>query len=407
MKRILSFVLALSLLLCACGNETQTQSRAEALPADELARAVISYLGVEVSELENVNSTYAQDALEGFAEGYYGLSGEDYDDCALYRKGGKEAFEISIFRLTQSADGKYIEAALEEYRLSRQGDFFGYAPEQAEIVENSLVCVYGGYAAVLICENAESARNAFKAAVDGEKMQGSISTSEPVQSPEPEQTTEPTQTPQAENTGAEFPDYWAAFVPPGIDNMNIWDASHVVSAVKTGSDEGLNKKDKKLYTATVEILDGIISPGMTELEMEWAVYSWLTLNAEYDYRHYEIPNSAPRDSYKPHGPIVEGTAVCLGFATAFQFFMDILDIECITVVGAAFSSREDHAWNMVRIDGEWYCVDATWDLSNGASPENCCYFNVSSDWMAMTDHQWDYENVPIALTNMDVSLPAA
>ena len=43
-------------------------------------------------------------------------------------------------------------------------------------------------------------------------------------------------------------------------------------------------------------------------------------------------------------------------------------------------------------------LEATWDLSNGVSQENCLYFNVSSDWMAMSDHQWDYYNTPIAVS---------
>lgn len=420
MKRIIAILLIMALLLCACG-ETQTARPSSELSADELAKAVIAYLGQEAAAMENANSIYDAAALEGFVEGYYGLLSEAYDDCAIYRKGGAEAFEISVFRLNESADGENVQECLEEYRRSRQGDFFGYNPEQEAIVEKSLVCVYKGYGAVLICENAQSAVNAFKAAVDGASPGGYIAAPEPTDNPEPTSSPEPAATPEPastpepvssptpspegaeENSGFKIPSHWSKFIPPGIDDMSIWDSSAVVAAVKAGSSEGLNKKDKKLYEATVEILDEIISQGMTELEMEWAVYSWLTLNAEYDYRHYDIPNAAPRDSYKPHGPIVEGTAVCLGFATAFQYFMDILDIECITVVGAAFGSREDHAWNMVRIDEVWYCVDVTWDLSNGVAQENCSYFNVSSDWMAITDHQWDYKNTPIAIAAEDGS----
>ena len=59
---------------------------------------------------------------------------------------------------------------------------------------------------------------------------------------------------------------------------------------------------------------------------------------------------------------------------------------------------------MVELDGEWYCADPTWDLIGGADrlPEGFdtsklfSYFNVTSDWMAQTDHQWDYDSVPEA-----------
>ena len=42
-------------------------------------------------------------------------------------------------------------------------------------------------------------------------------------------------------------------------------------------------------------------------------------------------------------------------------------------------------------------MDATWDAGMDA-PDCWSYFNVTSDWMADTDHQWDYQNVPEAIT---------
>ena len=76
----------------------------------------------------------------------------------------------------------------------------------------------------------------------------------------------------------------------------------------------------------------------------------------------------------------------------------------ITVVGASSGSTSDHAWNMVRLEGEWYCVDPTWNDPVGGervSPNQWDqvhhpYFNVTSDDMRWTDHQWDYANVPEA-----------
>ena len=74
------------------------------------------------------------------------------------------------------------------------------------------------------------------------------------------------------------------------------------------------------------------------------------------------------------------------------------------MIGAARVTN-DHAWNMVRLDGEWYCVDPTWDLyadsgltaaESDWGPAFWDYFNVTSDWMARTDHQWDYASVPEA-----------
>ena len=50
---------------------------------------------------------------------------------------------------------------------------------------------------------------------------------------------------------------------------------------------------------------------------------------------------------------------------------------------------------MVRLNGNWYCVDPTWDAGRTDS-RLWLFFNVTSSWMAMTDHQWDYSAVPEA-----------
>ena len=80
--------------------------------------------------------------------------------------------------------------------------------------------------------------------------------------------------------------------------------------------------------------------------------------------------------------------------------MDLLGIECITVEGSAYGGTSDHAWNQVCLDGDWYCVDVTWDdpTTFGTVSEQTShrYFNVTSQHMRDTDHQWDESAVPEA-----------
>ena len=54
---------------------------------------------------------------------------------------------------------------LEVYRQSRQGDFFGYAPEEAERLDKAAVLTAGRFAALLVCEDMDAARSAFEAAL--------------------------------------------------------------------------------------------------------------------------------------------------------------------------------------------------------------------------------------------------
>lgn len=393
MKRIASLVLVLSLFLCACGQSgeedivspRQTEESANALSCREIAEFVFYKNAVDLSYLKCLNDTYDSKALSAYVENVYSVLPSEWTDCAIYRADAADnAFELSIFKLSSTAEPDIVLADLEEYLVDRQGDFFGYNPEQAAIVEDSIVCISedGAYAGVFIASEPQWLADAFNSCV-GMGVLNIPST--PTESFSPE----------------DIPEYWEEYIDPEIDDMSILDSSALVVALKSGSDEGLDAQNKKLFKKVNNIIKSIITDDMSELEKEKAVYDWLTSEVEYDHRHYDIPNAAPRKSYEPYGAIVDGRAVCLGFATAFQLFMDVLDVECITVVGAAFSSREDHAWNMVKINGEWYCTDATWDA--GAHPDYYNYFNVSSDYMAMTGHQWDYEAYPVSYSENDGS----
>ena len=59
------------------------------------------------------------------------------------------------------------------------------------------------------------------------------------------------------------------------------------------------------------------------------------------------------------GSLLEGAAVCAGYAHAYQILMQAVGIPCFYVAG--YSSGKAHAWNLVMLDGDWYYTDVTWD----------------------------------------------
>lgn len=184
------------------------------------------------------------------------------------------------------------------------------------------------------------------------------------------------------------------FVRPGVDDMTIYDSSAIRAAWAAEDPSALTEEERKLYDRCKEVLGSLLKEGMSELEKELAVYRWLCFSAVYDKDHQDNLAEMDPASGTPYGPLLNGKGICIGFANSFQLLMDLCGVECITVIGAAHNSTGDHAWNMVRLDGAWYCVDVTWDLGK----RRTSYFNVTSDWMAKTDHQWDYENVPETVT---------
>lgn len=68
------------------------------------------------------------------------------------------------------------------------------------------------------------------------------------------------------------------------------------------------------------------------------------------------------------GVFLDGKAVCEGYARAMQYLLQKCGIECAEVAG--YVKREDgdeggaHAWNIVKIDGDYYYLDTTWDDSS-------------------------------------------
>ncbi len=136
---------------------------------------------------------------------------------------------------------------------------------------------------------------------------------------------------------------------------------------------------------------------MTDLEKETAAYHWLVENVNYDWTHQDPLAETDRRAFGPYGGLVDRSAVCLGYATSFQLLMDFSGIECITIVGAGSNSTMDHGWNMVKLNGEWYCTDVAWDANARelSDDHDWRYFNLTSDEMARS-HQWDYANTPEA-----------
>ena len=85
--------------------------------------------------------------------------------------------------------------------------------------------------------------------------------------------------------------------------------------------------------------------------------------------------------YTSYGCLVDKIAVCEGYSRAMQILLCSCGIECRTVVGAG--NGDLHMWNIVKISGDWYHLDVTWDSSDKES--RYMYFNVD-DKTIKKDH---------------------
>lgn len=84
-----------------------------------------------------------------------------------------------------------------------------------------------------------------------------------------------------------------------------------------------------------------------------------------------------------YGCLVEGLANCEGYAKAFNYLAGRLGMKCVLVTGKT-DKGENHAWNQILIDGEWYNLDATWDDMDSPDGTRRVYFLCSDEAFSRT-----------------------
>ena len=112
------------------------------------------------------------------------------------------------------------------------------------------------------------------------------------------------------------------------------------------------------------------------------LHDWLVYNANYDYTY---------TYYSPYGVLLAGTGVCQSYADAYSLLLDEFEIE-----NQVISSAEmNHAWNLVKLDGQWCHIDCTWDDPGVGGQENYVYFGMN-DALMLRDHYWPTFAYPVS-----------
>lgn len=142
-----------------------------------------------------------------------------------------------------------------------------------------------------------------------------------------------------------------------------------------------------------KVLASIIKDNMTPYEMIKEVHDYIINTTRYDKDHLR-GREVSSESYTVYGVLIKGKAVCEGYAKTMKYLLDSIGIENLIVTG--FAGGESHAWNMVKIEGDYYHIDATWNDTVTEDSSNMLvydYFNLKDEDIGVS-HQWDRDKYP-------------
>ena len=99
----------------------------------------------------------------------------------------------------------------------------------------------------------------------------------------------------------------------------------------------------------------------SDYEKALAGYEYIINNTVYDnakanygYNSFGEMDKETMSCWNISGVFLHHNAICRGYVQAYQYLMNLQGIKCGYVYG------ENHCWNVIQLDGDWYYTDITW-----------------------------------------------
>lgn len=145
-----------------------------------------------------------------------------------------------------------------------------------------------------------------------------------------------------------------SYVPQSQCNTMVQQLNSKVSAIMKAMPQGLSEFDRELY-----------------------LFDYITKNNTYNQA--AVTDTSLWKSFCAYGALIDGKIVCEGYSRAMQLLSSYSGLQCILVTGQG--SSQNHMWNIIKINNNWYHLDITWCDQNIPIYN---YFNVTDAVITQT-----------------------
>ena len=136
----------------------------------------------------------------------------------------------------------------------------------------------------------------------------------------------------------------------GNINLRTFDYS-LADSIALNCNQKFNETSDLAYALTKDL--------KTDHEKFRSIFRWVTNNIAYSYSARKV---------EPKYVLKTKKAICSGYSNLLQDICNHAMLECEVIVGYAKSGgtsigefkETNHAWNAIKLNGDWYLVDATW-----------------------------------------------
>ena len=184
---------------------------------------------------------------------------------------------------------------------------------------------------------------------------------------------------------------WTFYLPQDAYRLRVYvqdstgTVTNTVVVFTVVGDDLLNQKVMQIVSA---------GPSGNSWNMALYLHDYLTKHAYYDYSF---------SRYTAEGVLMDGFGVCDSYSKAYKRLCKAAGIQ----VDRVQSDLMNHAWNAIKLNGEWYLVDVTWDDPGNANVpvsgyENYDYFCLNDELMYL-DHEYSDASFKPGCTALDAN----